>query len=167
MPEPAHLKMLAVLLLNMPGETWNAIIVAVIGSISAFVIARYHAKRDAGREDVTEGRAFRTELRDDNQNLRTELRELKEEQERLRRRLEETEEELYKLQTERRERQRLDKEDALQEARGVGGEDRAARRESRQLADLATDVRQDGDLSDPHGERNPTADAIVTAKNKA
>lgn len=68
---------------SLSPEAWNAIIVAIVGSFGTFVIARYTAKRTADREDVSDGRAFRDELRDDNAALRAELREVKEERDRL------------------------------------------------------------------------------------
>jgi hypothetical protein len=101
---------IAAVVSGLSPEAWNAIIVAMVGSFSAFIIARYNAKRQVGQEDTDEGRAFRGELREDNVALRQELRDVKEERDRLKERGLALEAELRQLYEGRLARQNTDKE---------------------------------------------------------
>jgi uncharacterized protein YlxW (UPF0749 family) len=90
-------------------EGANAIVIAIIGSVTSLLVARWQANKQQKKEDTDDGRAFRGELRDDNKSLREEIRELKAERETARTYVLLLEKELYTLAEERHTRERADK----------------------------------------------------------
>jgi predicted nuclease with TOPRIM domain len=91
-------------------EALNAIIIAVVGALSAAFIARYTAKRQALRDDNDTFKSFRGELQTDNMSLRQELRDVKEERDRMRERIDRLETELRRQNDIRMSRQASDAE---------------------------------------------------------
>ncbi len=93
---------------SLTPEALNAIIIAAGGALSAFIVAYVTARRQAKHDDSDGARAFRGELRDDNQTLRQEMRELKKERDRLQERADALEKELRHLYDNRLVRQASD-----------------------------------------------------------
>jgi predicted nuclease with TOPRIM domain len=90
-------------------EGANAIVIAIIGSVTSLLVARWQANKQQKKEDTDDGRAFRGELRDDNKSLREEIRELKADRETSRTYILTLEKELAALAEERNTREQADR----------------------------------------------------------